>query len=332
MDLHNMNPRATKDIGVAFAGQARRDKLTGGIALHQAFPDDLTAPFSLMSGFWDFLEKYGNVCSVMIGTFMLVKLITWVAGVVMRCLTTEKRDPIPVHLLQVLVPSFGDFMANRRRRQASRSSPIIKKKEVSQKASREVLWTRADSRDVEVGVKTLNLDSLQQQPHLSPHIVWRPPNSAKDYKTGRKGAGPSSMDRISGKRSSLADSGLQEMNDKHEKNMAMAEQEVDMELLSRQRLADKLQYENVRQTAEMETMMKLQRANAHQMQKINSGIKKALGPPKGRTPRKNPEGTGSSDPPTAPSTALDSAGSGSEGPSTRPDPPGGAQRQMRNMI
>jgi hypothetical protein len=60
--------------------------------------------------FWDFLEKYGQLCSVIVATGLVIRLCTWIGGVLLRLYSTPATPNLCLHILAAFFPSLGDFL------------------------------------------------------------------------------------------------------------------------------------------------------------------------------------------------------------------------------
>ncbi len=74
--------------------------------------------FRNLQWFWDFLEKYGQLCSIVITTAILWRFIAWLARVAMRLCAVPEVDNYLLHIANAFYPEWTEpcIRRNRRRR------------------------------------------------------------------------------------------------------------------------------------------------------------------------------------------------------------------------
>ena len=85
--------------------------------------------FSIYARFWDVVAKYGQICSVVLGTGMLIRFITWVTGVIFRLCAAPMTGNLFSHVASAFFPSARDFIRDNWLRGASVSQHKTSPKE-----------------------------------------------------------------------------------------------------------------------------------------------------------------------------------------------------------
>jgi len=134
MDYQSQLPRKQEDMSITLSQQVEKNGARtpqGIIAPHEMFQDipDLSQ-FTWTGWFMSFLEHYGRWCAIAFGTVWLIRLVTWVIGLLTRCthleMTDRKRGYEPNNpwarisraggnLLAAVMPSISEFMMARYR-------------------------------------------------------------------------------------------------------------------------------------------------------------------------------------------------------------------------
>ena len=66
--------------------------------------------FSFSSYFWNIVAKYGQICSIILGTGLLVRFFTWVTGVLFRLCSAPVTGSVFNHVASAFFPSARDFL------------------------------------------------------------------------------------------------------------------------------------------------------------------------------------------------------------------------------
>ena len=107
-------PRASMGVAGKLADQMHQPLHVGTVAANSFFPEvPVPTTFQAMNylrSLWKLLEKYGQVCSILVGTALICRFLTWVVGVVLRLSTIPLTGSIVLHVLGALCPSFHIFM------------------------------------------------------------------------------------------------------------------------------------------------------------------------------------------------------------------------------
>ena len=106
MDLFAQTPRKVEDVARGLGVQAYRGD-DGHIGPHQMFPElpDLDYKSTIMNHVWLWLDRWGNIMSILIGCGLVFKVVTWLAGLVFRLLEVRRLHGCGLHLLAACFPS-----------------------------------------------------------------------------------------------------------------------------------------------------------------------------------------------------------------------------------
>ncbi len=78
--------------------------------------------FRNLQWFWDFLEKYGQLCSIVITTAILWRFVAWLARVAMRLCAVPEVDNYLLHIANAFFPEWTEPCMRRNRRRRRRGA------------------------------------------------------------------------------------------------------------------------------------------------------------------------------------------------------------------
>ncbi len=90
----------------------------GQLRAHELFPDmpDLStvgsSAFSHLSNVWWFFETYGTAMSILVGTTIVGRFLSWLMGVITRLFTMPLHGNLILHVVTAFFPSAREVMAN----------------------------------------------------------------------------------------------------------------------------------------------------------------------------------------------------------------------------
>ena len=106
MDLFAQTPRKVDDMARGLGAQGYRGA-DGHVGPHQLFPEmpDLDYRTSITSWIWVWLDRWGNVMSIIIGLGLLFKIVTWLTGLAFRVMAIHRVHGLSVRLFAACFPS-----------------------------------------------------------------------------------------------------------------------------------------------------------------------------------------------------------------------------------
>ena len=117
LDLFSQAPRAGQGLAASLAAQQLASDLAADqVRATNLFPD--LRPFSnvlshpaldFFNWLWNIVQHYGRICSVIVGTAILWKFITWIGGVLLR-LCMRPRGNCVMHILGALCPDLTNTL------------------------------------------------------------------------------------------------------------------------------------------------------------------------------------------------------------------------------
>ncbi len=116
MDKFSQAPRAREGVAAVLTNQYQGTLTSlSSVPATGFFPELPPAPqfnkiYSYFQWIWDLIEKYGQICSVLVGTALIVKILVWLLGVLLRLATIPLTGNLCVHIAGALFPSFRDFL------------------------------------------------------------------------------------------------------------------------------------------------------------------------------------------------------------------------------
>ena len=127
----------------------------GYLSLTDSYP---SLPEMNVFDFWinwsDFLDRWGKLCSIGMGILFTAKFLTWLFGLVLRCLHHPRVDGWGHHLIGLFMPSFR-----------SMRSALKKRKKVEQIEEKEMLHQamEEDPKDLDYHQLQVRLSLLQAE-------------------------------------------------------------------------------------------------------------------------------------------------------------------------
>ena len=91
--------------------------------------------FSFSSYFWNIVAKYGQICSIILGTGLLIRFFTWVTGVLFRLCSAPVTGSVFNHVASAFFPSARDFLRDNWLRGSSERQHQDKSKSVADAAA-----------------------------------------------------------------------------------------------------------------------------------------------------------------------------------------------------
>ena len=113
MDKFVQAPRAAQDIAYAFAEQTVRNPEDGsGLRITNVFPH--VPALSFFTKVWTWLERWGQLASILLGLFVLVKFVLSATGFLFRLLTVHRAVGCGRSLCCALLPSMAWWQTQRK--------------------------------------------------------------------------------------------------------------------------------------------------------------------------------------------------------------------------
>ena len=118
MDLFRQAPRAGQGLAAQLSLQQPGSRGQGQRTLFATdlFPDiralknTWESPgFSFVRKIWNLFMTYGHICSIIVGTGIIIKFFSWVAEVVIRLCTRPVTGNVCLHVMCAFFPSLRDF-------------------------------------------------------------------------------------------------------------------------------------------------------------------------------------------------------------------------------
>ena len=114
MESFSHAPRAIQGLVAVLNRQNKNSRVDSPRRVSDIFPDIPDFPtMSFVNWFWNFLDTYGRMCSVVIGTGLIFRFGTWVAGVALRLFATPVTGSILSHIFSAFFPAVRDFLRDR---------------------------------------------------------------------------------------------------------------------------------------------------------------------------------------------------------------------------
>ena len=117
MDLFSQAPRAGQGLAASLATQRHPGSHLSAVLSTDLFPDmarfkeALSHPaMGFLNSLWRAIQSYGNICSIVVGTGILIRFSTWLGGVILRLFTTPVVGNPVLHVVGAFFPSFRDFL------------------------------------------------------------------------------------------------------------------------------------------------------------------------------------------------------------------------------
>ena len=117
MERFKQNTRTMQVFTATLANQMQqkqRQSCCGTVYAHDVFQDipggNMLNRLSFFDWFWDLLEKYGRLCSIIICTGLLIRFMTWITGVLFRLFAAPVTGSIFGHVFSAFFPSARDFL------------------------------------------------------------------------------------------------------------------------------------------------------------------------------------------------------------------------------
>jgi hypothetical protein len=81
---------------------------------HDVWPElpstDSLSFYAFLDKVWALVEQYGQVCSVIVGTGIVFRMLTWCWGVFLRLTSTPQTANLALHVVAAFFPALGDRM------------------------------------------------------------------------------------------------------------------------------------------------------------------------------------------------------------------------------
>jgi hypothetical protein len=62
---------------------------------------------SILNKLWGYVILYGELCSIVVTTGLLIRCFTWILGVILHLYTTPSTSSICLHILSAFFPATG---------------------------------------------------------------------------------------------------------------------------------------------------------------------------------------------------------------------------------
>jgi hypothetical protein len=113
MDKFSQAPRAVQGVASKLAAQQaggrRPSDPIHASSLFADLPSLNIKALDMFSWFWTMLEKYGQICSIIVATGLFIKLMGWVIGLVMRLYSAPTHPNVLVHILTAFFPALREY-------------------------------------------------------------------------------------------------------------------------------------------------------------------------------------------------------------------------------
>ncbi len=76
----------------------------------KGLPEFVRGPLGFFQSFWFYVQQYGHICSIVVGTAIILNLVKWVANVVFRLFSAPVTANPFVHILTAFFPQFRSFL------------------------------------------------------------------------------------------------------------------------------------------------------------------------------------------------------------------------------
>jgi hypothetical protein len=115
MEEFNHAPRKSQAFERAVSGDKEERNFYQPSPPASSIFDDLpdTEDFGLLSilnRLWGYVILYGELCSIVVATGLLIKCFTWILGVILRLYTTPSTPSICLHVLSAFFPALGEYL------------------------------------------------------------------------------------------------------------------------------------------------------------------------------------------------------------------------------
>ena len=120
MERFKQTPRAAAATATTLTQQQRGSPRPGHAYPARGFFRDLPTPqtvsfLDLWRPFWRALERYGQICSIIIASGLLIRFLTWCMGVTLRLFTRPVTNNPCLHVLTAFFPSLRDYLEERKK-------------------------------------------------------------------------------------------------------------------------------------------------------------------------------------------------------------------------
>ena len=107
-------PRIRKEMSAALARQFNRPAEGTPVDVSNLFPNfphlGWGKPWSFSTFFWDFVDRWGKVSSIILLVFFAGRALTWITGLIIRCLTPAPDTSWWRHIFSVCMPSCYNYL------------------------------------------------------------------------------------------------------------------------------------------------------------------------------------------------------------------------------
>jgi hypothetical protein len=107
MEEYTHAPRRKEELAFRMAEQARRHapgSSNAYLTLHDAFPQ-VDVNFDALSQIWLFLARWGNIAAILLSLAFAARLMTWIAGVLVRCVSLHNTFGFGKRMWMAVLPS-----------------------------------------------------------------------------------------------------------------------------------------------------------------------------------------------------------------------------------
>ena len=116
MEKLRIAPQAIRGLMAVLHLQDKKQRVSAPRSAHDLFsdvPEVNVSSLGLWKRFWSFVETYGLICSIVVGTGLILRFVTWVAGVLFRLFAAPVTGSILFHIASAFFPSARDFLRDR---------------------------------------------------------------------------------------------------------------------------------------------------------------------------------------------------------------------------
>ncbi len=116
MDRFSQAPHAREGIMQKLVDQYQGHIETGGPIPASGFFHEIPVlrDFDKVADFfsfiWTWIERYGQICSIIVGTALILKILAWIVGVALRLATIPLTGNLCIHICGAFCPSIREFI------------------------------------------------------------------------------------------------------------------------------------------------------------------------------------------------------------------------------
>ncbi len=78
----------------------------------QGLPAFVQGPLNFLQSFWYYIQQYGHICSILVGTAIILNLVKWIANVAFRLFSAPVSGNPFVHIITAFFPHFRSFLGS----------------------------------------------------------------------------------------------------------------------------------------------------------------------------------------------------------------------------